>query len=392
MKIGLYGIYGVYNFGCEAIIRGAYKFINNVYPNSDIVYYSYSCDYDKKILADLNIKIRPVIVNRKIYRRVANKVLKTLKINTRLICIHSDEIFNEVDIIVSIGGDIYTIPEVVRKKDKYPYYNPLVDFCDRAIAKGIKVIVYGASVGPWGNYRKAVEYNVRALSKYKAILCREEESIEYLRNLGLSNVSFFPDPAFQVRGGGESREKNYIGLNFSPLSLKELYGNYNDENIENLSKLVDQIYEKIGINIMFIPHVLSDSNNDNDLRFLEKIRTKMIYKDKVFFADSSKGFIGLKQYISQCYVVAAARMHCAVNAIDENVPAIFLSYSQKSVGMCRYIYGNDKYLIEMKDIYKRLIEVIQCALEEHDTLSKYLVDRNKEIEKYYSENILKISL
>lgn len=52
-------------------------------------------------------------------------------------------------------------------------------------------------------------------------------------------------------------------------------------------------------------------------------KNKMVNKDHVFFADFSNGFIGLKEYLSKCYVVVAARMHCAVNAIDANVPAIF---------------------------------------------------------------------
>ena len=392
IKIGLFGIQGVYNFGCEAIVRGAYKFINSVYPCCEIIYFSYSIEDDKKALKDLDIKIIPVKTNRSFIKRAFNKISTTIGCNRRFLLFDTDIIINGVDVIVSIGGDIYTIPEVLRKNNEYPYYNQLVDFCDRAIAKGKKVIVYGASVGPWGNYKKAVDYNVKALSKYKVILCREEESVDYLKNLGLTNVSFFPDPAFQIRGNNDATEKKYIGINLSPLSLKELYGEYNEEHIEGLSKLIDQIYDKTGKEIMFIPHVLSKSDNDNDLWFLQKIKDKMSKKEKVVFADCTKGFIGLKQDISKCYVVAAARMHCAVNAIDENVPAIFLAYSQKGVGMCKYIYGNDKYLIDLKDIDTRLVDVIQNALGEYKELSEYLVNRNIEIENYYNENVLKISL
>lgn len=88
-----------------------------------------------------------------------------------------EAIIDSVDVIVSIGGDIYTIPQVARERHKYSYYNPLVDFCERAIRKGKEVIVYGASVGPWGKYKKAIDYNIQALSKYKMIFCREETSI-----------------------------------------------------------------------------------------------------------------------------------------------------------------------------------------------------------------------
>lgn len=392
IKVGLYGIYGLYNYGCEAIVRGAYRFVRDIYKDCKITYFSFSYDYDCDVLNDIDIDIVPVNQKKTVIKKLVNKMCEVVGTGHRLFSFDGDSILDSIDIIISIGGDIYTIPEVIREKKKYPYYNQLVDFCDRAIAKGKKVIVYGASVGPWGNYKKAVDYNVKALSKYRAILCREEESIEYLRNLGLTNVSFFPDPAFQVKGNNDHQEKKYIGINLSPLSLKELYGNYNEEHIENLSKIIDQIYEKTGIEIMFIPHVLSKNHNDNDLWFQEKIKEKMINKNHVVFADSSNGFIGLKPYISQCYVVAAARMHCAVNAVVENIPAIFLAYSQKGVGMCKYIYGNDKYLMNLKDIDIRLVDVIQSALKEHAELSEYLMNRNKEIDHYYNANISNLCL
>lgn len=386
MKIGLYGIRGVYNFGCEAIVRGAYKFINDIYPESEIIYYTYSEEYDKKILADLNIKIKPIRSNKTVIKRLVNKICKILKINKQYLMLDYKSIIDEVDIIMSIGGDIYTIPEVIRENRKYPYYNPLVDFCDKAIKKDKEVIVYGASVGPWGSYKRAVDYNIKALSKYKFILCREEETIGYLKGLGLENMIFFPDPAFQIRNK-EKKTKQYIGINLSPLSLKELYGDNDEIYIDKLSILMDQLYEKLEIQLMFIPHVLSKSKTDNDLLFLKEIRKRMVHKDKVVFADSSKGFIGLKKYISQCSVVAAARMHCAVNAIDENIPAIFLAYSQKAVGMCEYVYGNKKYLINLKEIEKELINRIKEAVEESDELSRMLESRNRQIYQYYMSHI-----
>lgn len=386
MKIGLFGIRGVYNFGCEAIVRGACKFINDLYPGSEIIYYTYSEGYDKKILADLNITIKPICSEKNIMKRLINKMCRILKLNKQYLMFDYKSIIDEVDLIMSVGGDIYTIPEIVRKDKKYPYYNPLVDFCDKAIRKGKDVIVYGASVGPWGDYKKAVNYNIKALSKYKLILCREEETIDYLKGLGLSNILFFPDPAFQIRLN-ENREKHYIGINLSPLSLNELYGSYDEIHIQKLAKLMDKIYEELNINLMFIPHVLSSSETDNDLLFLKKIMDKMVHKQNVMFADSSNGFIGLKKYISQCYVVASARMHCAVNAIDENIPAVFLSYSQKAVGMCKYVYGNNQYLIDLKEIENSLIGKIKEAVEESDSISKKLEQRNEEIGHYFDSHI-----
>lgn len=390
MKVGLYGIYGVYNFGCEAIVRGAYKFIKNLYPDCKIIYYSFSYSYDKTRLEDLDLDIIPVEIQNSIIKRGINKFFRIFNIEKQYLMFNADKIIDEIDLLISIGGDIYTIPQALREKEKYSYYNPLVDFCDRAIEKGKNVIVYGASVGPWGNYKKAVDYNVKALSKYKIILCREEESIGYLKSLGLTNVLFFPDPAFQIRGELKGESKKYIGINLSPLSLIELYGNINEDYIVKLATILDELYEKTSIELMFIPHVLSPEEMDNDLYFLEKIKNLMKYKEHVSIADTSKGFVGIKEYLSKCYVVASARMHCAINAIDENIPAIFLSYSQKSIGMCKYIYGDDYFLINLKNIEDDLIVKVMEILENQEQIINNITIKNNEIRQYYESNIVRI--
>ena len=92
MKVGLYGIRGVYNFGCEAIVRGAYQFINSIYPESEIIYFSYSADFDKAALADLNIEIRPIIYNKKIANRLINKIFRIFHINYRYLMFDANKV------------------------------------------------------------------------------------------------------------------------------------------------------------------------------------------------------------------------------------------------------------------------------------------------------------
>ena len=286
-----------------------------------------------------------------------------------------------------IGGDIYTIPKVLRKKRKYLFYNSLVDFCNRAIKKGKPVIVYGASVGPWGEYKVAVNYYINALSKYKAILCRERESVAYLRKFGFKNVLFFPDPAFQVRGENKYVKKKYIGINLSPLAFNEVYGNHGIVYIKGLAKLMDLLWEKYEIDILFIPHVISKAPDDNDLWFMEKIKDNMRYKNHVQIADVSKGFLGAKEHIAECRAVIAARMHCAINAVEENIPTIFVSYSQKSIGMCKYIYGDCDMLVDLQRMDQDLFKVLDKALEGEENIARRLKLRNDEIQQYYRENV-----
>ena len=133
MRVGLYGISGVYNFGCEAIVRGAVNLISSIHPTARITYYSYSIEYDTKALSDLNIHIVGLNTNKSFLNRLSSKVRTLLHLDKRQLFFDYKRIIDENDIIMSIGGDIYTIPKHVRQQKKYSYYNPLVDFCDRAI-------------------------------------------------------------------------------------------------------------------------------------------------------------------------------------------------------------------------------------------------------------------
>ena len=79
-------------------------------------------------------------------------------------------------------------------------------------------------------------------------------------------------------------------------------------------------------------------------------------------------------------------MHCAINAICENVPTLFLSYSQKSVGMCKYVYGSEKWVLKLSDLNASLVSRAKELLGNRNIVSKLLADRNAEIQKYISIN------
>lgn len=390
MVVCLYGILGVYNFGCEAIVRGSYKFIRDLYPDAEIRYMSYSYEYDKNALRDLDISIYPIRKNNYIFKRIVNRFCRIFNIEKRWMDFDINLMLKGIDVIFSIGGDIYTIPAYKRNKKRYQYYNHLIDFCDKAINRGIKVIVYGASVGPWGEYKKAVDYYVRAMQKYELILCREQESVDYLNTLNFKNVIFFPDPAFYVKAENENKEveKKYIGINLSPLSFNEVFGNH--AFYDDLSKLMDKLVDAFHFELLMIPHVLSNDEDDNDLIFLKEIVSKMSHKDQVVFADDSNGFFGAKRVMSSCYAVVAARMHCGINAVEQSIPTIFISYSQKALGMSRYIYQSDDMCISIQELESKLLDRLSFVLENLFTLQKQLEVNNEKVQNYYNFNIKKI--
>lgn len=388
MKIGLYGIYGTYNFGCEAIVRGSVQFLKNIYPNCCIVYFSYSYAYDIRHLNDLDIQIFNVKVSRSVVKRGLNKFQRIFNIPNEFMIIDYKRMIADLDMVVSIGGDIYTIPAYLREKKKYPYYNRTVRFCNEVIKRGKNVILYGASVGPFGQYKCAVEYYKENLSKYSQILCRESKSVNYLKSINLRNAYFLPDPAFLVRENCTNLiEKNYIGINFSPLALREVYGEYSANMVNQLANLIKKLYDTMKIDLLFIPHVISPDEADNDFIFLKKIYDNLQdnIKRHVFFADTTNGFLGIKKQVRACRFVIAARMHCAINAIVECVPALFLAYSQKSWGMCQYIYGDMEWTVDLKIIQDELISKAVKMNSQVKKLQEIINEKTKSIEQQYDE-------
>lgn len=391
-NIGLYGIEGVYNFGCEAIIRGTVEILKNLgVKEEQISYYSARAQDDKKYLKDLKIQVIQLERHQNYVVRIINKVFRIVKFPYQLKVDDLKKI-EKSDVIFSIGGDMYTIPKWKRQKKAYSYYNRLVQSGNYLIKRGKKIVIFGASIGPFGDRKKAIDYYMNYFRRVHLIVAREDKCLNYLENNGVSNNTlFFPDPAFFVKlENAVQMEKKYIGINLSPLSLVELYGNVSKEMIEKLCNLMRNIMKETNLDILLIPHVLSPDSKDNDLLLLKKIKMNMDSDlSKRITIGNNKNFLETKQLLHRCKMVIAARMHCAVNAVSENIPTIFLAYSHKAEGMCEYVYGDKQWSIALNQIDEELIEKVKKMYEKADDISNYLEERMLEIRnlKSYKKEI-----
>lgn len=393
-KISIYGIGGLYNYGCEAIVRGTVDFIKLLYGEKCcITYYSKNHSNDKRIAEELGISIANISRTPTLISRCISKVVNILQIPiTPFYEKEFEQIINESDVIISVGGDIYTIPAYRRNKEKYRYVNYLVEFGNQAIEKGKSVIIYGASIGPFGNYKKALSYYTEHFKKIDTIICREQVSVDYLKSLGVTgNVVMLPDPAFLVEDEqkGIQTEKKYVGVNLSELSLCELYGSVSEKTILKLAKLLSEIYVNTGKPLMLIPHVNSPVEvSDNDEVFLSRVFEKLPEQVKqVSILVKPTSFLDAKNYLKQCVIAVCARMHCAVNAITVNTPALFLVYSSKALGMAEYIYGHRKWCISLNDMESELVNKVKNMLDELDLLKDQISNCQRMAKSKYAEYI-----
>jgi polysaccharide pyruvyl transferase WcaK-like protein len=347
-KVLLIGIGGTYNYGCEAIIRGTVNILRKARPQVSIYSASYNYEDDIKRLSGCDIKI----INRPGRKRwniqsIIRKLLSYVKIEY-VIPFDSVSWVKEYDTVFSIGGDIYTL----NHDNNYSKSLPL--FCEKCTAMGLKYILWGASIGPFEKNINALKFYKTHLTKVSLIVAREKNTVVYLKSIGIEkNVLFSPDPAFFVAPEIKKNDflnKHIIGLNLSPLSAQYQYSSMKSA-WDNQIQTIIQLIQVLNVDILLLPHVISFNKMDNDLWYLNELYHKIPskYLSKIHLINSDPGFIDLKQEIIKCDMVIASRMHCAINAISTNVPALFLSYSEKAIGMSRLIYNSHNAVVALSE-------------------------------------------
>lgn len=393
MRIAIYGIGGLYNYGCEAIVRGTIEFIRKNYNNPQITYYSRNYKDDLSLAKELEIQIVSIERKYTFFKKCISKLIDFSELP--IIPFLKDEfklIIENSDIVFSIGGDIYTIPKYLRERKHYRYVNYLVEFGEYALKYDVKIIIYGASIGPFGEYKKAKNYYLEHFKKVEKIICREIETKQYLNDNGINkNVILLPDPAYLVQDTNiMDKTPRYIGINLSALSLQEVYGKSIENITSRVSLMIEKIYLRTNIPILLIPHVISPHTPiDNDFKFLEKIYYNIKDELKPYIKVVKPiSFIDTKNYLKECKIVVAARMHCAVNAITVGTPAIFIAYSQKAIGMSNFVYGKKEWCISINDMDKDLADMIIKLLNKEEIVRKFINKRIYEIQKIYDRYFL----
>lgn len=390
MKVYLYGIQGVYNYGCEAMVRGISEKFKNMYPDCRVIYKTPDLANDSRVLSDCNtVELEPIekkIITGKqkniIYRgiRYAKKKLNIAKTDDY---VHiNTEWTRDCDVLVIIGGDVF---DLVPSQKKYNSEKILISKMVKE--NGGKVLLWGISVG---SFEQDIKAKKLLMNYFKDIVdfgaIRDKKSFDYLKSSGVAdNIKLYSDPAYMLRTvqcESDTKEK-VLGINLSPLSNRYLeYTKANDEWIHTWAQVVKKIYEELKFDkVLLIPHVVIPTySNDDDYAYLQKLCQELSAIDvNTDFLSDDAGFLGVKKHLIKCSLIMSARMHCSVNAITCGVPTIFLSYSPKSIGMCVHVYGNDKMFFDMNELISdtnRIIVRLRKILSHTNEIKEYLKNKN----------------
>lgn len=387
MKICIYGIKGLYNYGCEAMVRTISAELKSNYPNSEIVYESFDYVRDLEILSDCETVIVDKVKDNNCgyIEHLMRYFRRKLSIAKPEDYIHFDRSWmSDCDVLIVIGGDVFDLTPEQKKANKY--INDRMFVSEIVKKNGGKVYLWGISVGDFDCNQNAKNTLISYFNKYvDYAIIRDKKSFMYLKENGVDKVALCSDPAFVQRTiQKDDTTTGILGINLSPLANRYLKSSKTErEWVEYWADAINIICERLSYKrVMFIPHVVNDQDlRDDDLKYLEKLNLELKkYEIDSQIISQKKGFLSIKEELVKCDMLLAARMHCAVNSITCGVPTVFLSYSPKSKGMCEHVYGSCEMFFDMNDLLNednlKRLESINLKLGD---IKLYLAQRNSDL-------------
>lgn len=365
-KIYMYAHGGSGNHGCEAIVRSTIGLLEKV-STDKIVLFSSRPDEDIKYGVS---EICEVINEKSTFSKFSINFLSAyLKLKIKKDYLPMDKLeyrnaFNKIkkgDIALSIGGDNYCYENVER----------YIMLHDLALERGAKTILWGCSVEP-----ELIENHkiAKDLSRYSLIVARESISYDALKKVN-ANTVLVPDPAFSLKYKNTDlsstyKERKIVGINISPMVQEQ--ETVPGITMKNYQKLIDYIINSTDMEVLLIPHVVWDKNDDRESLY----NLYDIYKNsnRVHIVED-QNCIKLKEIISCCSFFIGARTHSTIAAYSTGIPTIVVGYSVKAKGIARDLFGTDKnFVLPVQNISnsEELLLAFQWILEHEMDIKRML--------------------
>lgn len=283
---------------------------------------------------------------------------------------------NDCIAALQIGGDNYSLD--------YGYPRAFLAIDDQLLKRGIPLVLWGASVGPFDSDPVFEREMIKHLSKFRLIAVRESQSFRYLRDLGLTNICHVADPAFLMEPEpvlGFDLPKKFVGLNFSPLMAKWV----THGNVSAWAKIcatgLSSFLLACDLPVVLIPHVVNPTPENNDHAFLQMVATIVNQPERINVLDPGLNAPQIKWVIGEAVAFGGARTHSTIAAMSLCVPTLSFAYSTKAWGINRDVFGHTKYCLNATDL-KLEHTLRNCLLD--------LIEHNNDIRRELGLSILEL--
>lgn len=302
--------------------------------------------------------------------------------------LYQNEVVKEMedsDICVSIGGDNYC----------YNYNTWLYALDKKSHDLGKKTVLWGASL-----FENITDLNlINNLNNFDVLVIRESLTYEAVKKyIPEEKIIFTKDSTFSLKSkkvelnSWYKKNKNYVVLNFSPLTIKDT--SEDSKQYMAVKALIDYILKNTEYSICLLPHVTTEDCNDLDI--LEKIKNEYKKEDKIYLEKNNYNCNELKYIISKSKILVAARTHASIAAYSTCVPTLVIGYSVKSRGIAKDLFNDiDNFVLSSSEMNsENLVEkfkyIDKNKVNIKQTLSKQMPDIIEETSHIFDKVIEKI--
>ncbi len=285
------------------------------------------------------------------------------------------------DVRIVLGGD--DISEYYQKRGWLVSF--LLMFVDQL---ALPTIFLGQTIGPFTSYRRLLAGI--GLSRAK-IYTRDDDTAEYVRQLGLRNVHAGRDLAFMQLPNQEAakavmtkyglRNRSYIVI--VPSGLVRCYTSNYPTYLEEYSNIIRSMLsdERLrNMHIVLLAHVRAPGTSDKTV--IEDLHQKLTDEERERVITITDDLLAseAREIIGNAAFTITGRMHAAVSSFYMRKPAVSLSYSVKYEGV----------IAKGLDLRELVVEAYGDKLWETGQVSEAVLDRVNYVLNNYNALIKKI--
>lgn len=216
------------------------------------------------------------------------------------------------------------------------------------------VYMFSQSIGPFGNgFQKYITGII--LNRVKLIFAREEFTIQTLKEMKVSDeliiksndVAFLFSPntkekmALYLAEKGVDLNHEKVGITlrkFLPPREQEIYE-------AEISKFIEWLGEKRGLQVIVIPQVTSTLQKDDD----REVAARLIVNDRCLVISDDLGHREIKGIYENMDWFIGTRMHSCIFSLTANIPTIAIEYQYKTSGIMKDL-GLEDWVIRVEDV------------------------------------------
>lgn len=378
------------NRGCEALVRSTLEALRAEFGEVEVLVPSYRIDLDSKQWPDADklgcrfVRAAPYPIELKIWGRarrlfpwLKNRSLPNYKLPAD---IRRD--LASCDALLVIGGDNLTLD--------YGFESLIwhIRFAQHAKLLGKKVMVWGASIGPFSEDSVAERFVAEFLNSIDGITVRETISKTYLESIGVSrNVSLVADGAFlmtpepiDVSGFWPAGGGDVLGFNISPV-IQAFRPKGEPESIlqNEVAGFLREVVKGGKESVLLIPHVdpLDGAPGNSDTDYMRRILELVgDCEGRISLMPSNLNAAQIKFVLSKCSRFIGGRTHATIGALSCNVPTVSIAYSTKAKGINKDLFGNEDLVLSSADVSAKSLKNFHDLLTLHqDSIRSLLGER-----------------